>query len=1222
MGAAAGLRLGLQRTGHILSKVRFDVNKRALMLTVATAALVGTPAYAATVTGCDSNNTVNYTDIATKVTVPLCTSFANKGAAGNIIVDVDGSVEVSGPTGSTTTVTPAVTINSNNIVTNKTQIQFTNVTSAIGVQLDSGNSGALDNIGTIDLNGSGTTKTGILITTLTGATSTTFTGVPLPDSPAATPPTRPTAIDLESGSILEVQGDSSFGIDLATNTNLAGDILIGGSLSVTPTTAGETTGTGGTGVEILGNMTGNFTVESGGVIDATGPSSQGVLLSGTLTGAFTNDGTIEAVGTNTPSTTKANAQSGSALWIENNITGGIYNGGRDISSDTTTATAVISASGLISTPTIFVAPLPGATTPLVIGAAVDPDAVATDAGFGLLNRGDITGAATNSDVGVTTIRFAGVSSTANVVLTGGILNAGSITATGTTTVASLTTPIAVSSIIVDDYASVPEIVTSNESGGGTISATVGGAGEGVATAILVNATDTASGENGLVTQIVNAGSILASATTTDNTIGELQAYAIRDLAGTITSIYNSGSISAIVTPLTDGLQVATAADLSHSSSNITFMNSGTVTGDVFFGTGNDTFTVQGLPSSTAATMIGNINFGGTLGTGVDTLMIGGNDEADSVSGQVQEQGAGSVAVTVNSDASLYLKNNGLQSDGEPILQGSAVTTNLPVNSLTVDYKGTLGLTLAQAFNFQATLPALSAPVSPIVQLLPGSSGNINIMSGAIMNVTFGAFVTATNATGASESGPSEFVLLDAPAGKLTIASPSQIVNDIVGANAVPFLFTGAVCGYNLPGFTGTATSTTPNCAALSGVTDEEGTDSQLVLALTPKTVGPRPGQLPLTGYAQKMFPLANAALANDNALGAAVIAAGAGITNAAVGNALYQQIYSAFAPDVTGAIRAEAISLTDQATGPVGARQRALRMYAGQDGEATLWGQEFGERLQVGNQISAGGYNDSGFGFVLGMDAGDPADGRYGGAFTFFSGDADEKAPRDSKTTSQWYMATGYTDWRGKGLFLDSQLTVGYGDLEGKRFFDFGGVSRTADGKRASALLAGGATAGVALTTGGTVLMPQISVDGLTMREEAYSETNGGATTSTADDGFDLHVHQTYEQSLRGFAGFDVRQDLNFGGFFLQPEARFGYRYDLVDGMEKLKAEFVSVPSSTFTITGPDPARGNLIAGGGLATTTGAWSIGVNYDYVRGIGTPLAKDTISQSGTLTLLGRI
>ncbi len=346
------------------------------------------------------------------------------------------------------------------------------------------------------------------------------------------------------------------------------------------------------------------------------------------------------------------------------------------------------------------------------------------------------------------------------------------------------------------------------------------------------------------------------------------------------------------------------------------------------------------------------------------------------------------------------------------------------------------------------------------------------------------------------------------------------------------------------------------------------------------------------------------------------------------GRQLYQDIYSAFAPDVTGAARALAISLTDQGTGAVGARQRALRMYAGQDGDTTLWGQEFTQDLNVGNKTTAGGYDDTGFGFVLGADGGNPRNGRYGMAFQFYSGDTHEKSPRTDTTNSEWLMLTGYTDWRGRGFFLDSQASIGYAQLKGQRFLNVGPlgdqVSRDARGDRAAEFLSGGATAGVLMAAGGTVFTPQISLDGLTMREEGYTETSSTALIAIPkdQDGFDLTVKPNYMNSLRAFVGADIRQDLNLGDFYLQPEVRAGYRYDFIDGQEKVKAAFLSQdtdPANYFTITGPDPARGNLVLGGGLATTTGAWSVGVSYDYVRGVG---GTQTLDQIGTFTLVGRM
>ena len=368
-----------------------------------------------------------------------------------------------------------------------------------------------------------------------------------------------------------------------------------------------------------------------------------------------------------------------------------------------------------------------------------------------------------------------------------------------------------------------------------------------------------------------------------------------------------------------------------------------------------------------------------------------------------------------------------------------------------------------------------------------------------------------------------------------------------------------------------------------------------------------------------MFPLANLALVNDDQLGAAVINAGDPVNGVqltqAQGQTLYQAVYSQFAPNVTGASRALAIELTDQASGPVGARQRELRMYAAQPGETTLWGQEFNFALNQDANTGTIGFRDTGFGIVVGADGGNPSDGRYGGALTFYSGDINEKQPQLSQTNSVWALLSGYTDWRGRGFFFDSQISAGVGQLDGKRTISVGGITRTAEGKRDALLGALGMTTGVILTTGSTVFTPLISLDGMAMRESGYTESGGG--NATGGDAFDLKVETAYYDSARGFAGADIRQDLNLGDIYLQPEARAGYRYDFLSNATKLKASFASTPGTDFTLTGPDPDKGNIVLGGSLATTTGAWSIGVNYDYLRG-----NNGSISQVGTLTLVGRI
>ncbi|MGZ5925512.1 MAG: autotransporter outer membrane beta-barrel domain-containing protein, partial [Rhizomicrobium sp.] len=331
------------------------------------------------------------------------------------------------------------------------------------------------------------------------------------------------------------------------------------------------------------------------------------------------------------------------------------------------------------------------------------------------------------------------------------------------------------------------------------------------------------------------------------------------------------------------------------------------------------------------------------------------------------------------------------------------------------------------------------------------------------------------------------------------------------------------------------------------------------------------------------------------------------------------QIFSQMTPDVSGGTRQVAIMITDQETGPVAARQRLLRSYADQPGELTLWAEEFAGNINNKGRNDANGtltnYKDHGFGFALGMDSGSARGGWYGGAISYYSGDVSETLPRSSLTHEQWYMLTGYSDWRGKHVFLDTTGSVAYGSFNGNRSLVVGDQARDAVGKRAGLLGAVGATGGVFLKYGFLDVLPHIGLDGLATREEGYTESGGG-------DGLNLQVAPYYANSLRGSIGSDFKTSFNLFGATVSPEARLGYRYDLANSPVKLKAGFVSTgglgsPNNTFTFVGPDPDTDNAVAGLTLGAGTDTWSLGVNYDWIRG-----NNGSTTQVGTLTLLGRI
>ncbi|HEY2032488.1 MAG TPA: autotransporter domain-containing protein [Rhizomicrobium sp.] len=1180
--------------------MRFYVYKRALMLTAATVALLSGPANAATATtGCDSTNTTDYTDITKAVSVPLCTLYANKGAAGNITFESNGSLSIAS---STNTTVPAIEINSNNsvIMDAGSLIAFNDTAAAVGIQADQGQTGEIAVGGNINLTGSGTGKTGILIGNPANTTVGTFTGISDTTNNPDAPTGDLTAVVLESGSVLNVTGGSSYGIRLSTGNSVTGDILVDGTVLMQPTNLTATSSSGLiTAVEIDGNMTGNLLVGSGGVLTSYGAASQGLVVLGNITGFVQNLGFIDVTGRASPTTNGTNPVAGTAFAISGNVTGGIYNGGPVLSGDGVTA-ATIESTG--NSPTVVIEPaFNSATTalPVVIGGYTgDPSGT-----YSFINRGTITNTPLNPNLVSTAMLVSGASPTDTTTLTDGILNTGTISA-GSTTNANATQATAVTGISIGQYANIVTGITndlvSGANSGGSISAIVSGIKPGIASAIII-------APNATVPVINNAGTIVASATTTDPTNSSETAFGIIDQSGTLLTVNNNGTITAraaavvngTFAPLDNNANLAQSINLAAATSGVTVNNtgSGTITGDIVLGSGNDTInTVGSAGSAITSTITANINFG----RGDNALHIGENSQ---VVGDILQTKGASINITIANGGRLNATNNGETSSLRPIPTGTA--QNIVVSNLLLETGGELDLTVSNAYNINNAINA-----GPIIQAT--STGSITIQDQSTLAVNFGGFVSVSN-VGQSAA---QFIVFDTTTGNLHIADPSQVQTALT--TGIPFLFNGTVCAYGITGFTSDAT-----CSATSAL--GAGHDD-IVLNLTPKTAN----DLGLTGYAAKMFAPANAALAGDNTLGAAVIQAGVPSgtksLNAVSGQKLYQQIYSAFAPDVTGSARAVAISLTDQASNIVGERQRKLRMYAGQDGDATLWAQEFGQRLNVPNKTTAAGYSNSGFGFALGMDGGDPTSGRYGGALTFYAGSTHEKEPRDSSTNSQWYMLTGYSDWRGRHLFFDSQIDIGYGNLNGKRKLtidDVDGnllISRTAQAKRSSEMAAGGFTTGVIMNSGGTVFTPQLSVDALTLREEGYTESGGGA-------GMDLNVQPYYANSVRAFLGADLRQDLKMSSFFLQPELRAGYRYDFLDGAAKLKVKFAGDqttsptvdPGQPFSITGPDPAKGNLVVGGGLAVTTDAWSVGVNYDYLRGVG---GTGGTSQDAMLTLIGRI
>ena len=1211
----------------------FALKKQVLLLSVATAALAICPAFA------DPDPVL---DITTALTTPVATATANSdGTPADILLDTNGSISVN-------TAGAAVTINSDNSfeALAGTKISNENTSNAVGIlvdltsgtTIDATNDGCTDNCahtfegiteaGAISMTGSGNTKTGLWLegpTSDSGLPVTKFIGnIDMTGSTMSI--TGDTSVGVKIDSLAELDGNLTLGemtLRTSSNTSTLGEIgmdlegAVYGDIEATDklnVQGNDKTAAALIGMDIVGTVYGNLTLDKAGGLVVSGSGAEGILLTGSINacdptvsvgctsiGALVNEGEISTLGTLSTITQQTGNPLGSfGLAIGGSIAGGIYNAGPDALGDQT-ATASISVQG--AAPAVEITPFFETVdphVPIVIGVYTTE---MLDAGFSFYNRGSIATISPNFNDATTAVLIGGGDSIATTTLTGGLFNSGSIQ-TGAQNLAGSANAVKAIALDIASYAIIGDpnkdkytftfngfgtynytynnmankpnhndwaaLVNSNESGNGRIVATVAGAAGGEADALLIE-------DFSDVPSIINSGLISAVATTTNTKdTTTLTARAIVDDSGTLTFIQNNGTIAAATNKLDNDAQQAIAIDLrndtagSDAGKGVIILDQATndsaaaINGDILFGDGkNQVVDVEGATTDNTATITGNIVYGGGKKPGSDQLIIG---NFATVTGQITADALLGVDVDVRDGGTLNLLNNA---------DSGALTTY----DMKIEAGGILNLTVLESFK-DGMINALDT---------------IDLETGSKLNITYGSFVPTTT----------QYVLMTAPVSipDSLIVSDIDIYNNELAAK-LPFLF---------------------ESATLSTALSQDQTLNELILTVVPKDAS----QLGLTGYAAQILPFANQALSVDDPLGAAFVN---GITDQKTA----QRAYNEMAPDVSGGARGIAIALTDQSSGPVAARQRMLRMYGKQEGEVTLWGEEFAEFVNDPGDKSTGqtGYKDHGFGFVMGMDGGDPKTGWYGGAFSFYSGDIVEPLPRDSHTNTLWYMLTGYTDWRGKGLFLDTKVDVGYVDLKSKRYIsltipDASGTGSTnftdeADSHRPGLVGALGFTTGAILAYGSTTFTPQISVDGMSMREDGYTEHHAGPSTTGTGQGMDLQAQAYYANSLRIFAGTEVREDLDLGDFFVQPDLRIGYRYDFLNDPTKLKVNFANIgtldtptPGAQFTVEGPDPAQGNFVAGASIATTTDAWTLGANFDFVRG-----TNGATTEVGTIHLLGRI
>lgn len=670
----------------------------------------------------------NDVTVSTATTNPLLTSAPDGASPGDVTITAAGSVAVT--TGQT-----AVTVDSNNDVSNAGALSSNDANNSTGILLQGGFAGpqVITNSGTISLlenyTLADTDNDGDLDGTFAAPTSTNRHGIRLGAGAAFNG-------DIANTGAISMEGNNSAAIRLDARLN--GNLTSSSPVSVV--------GDNSTAFAILGGgpagVTGNVFLR--GNLTAQGTGVRGLAVEAPIGGQLRVNGSWSVTGYHNTLRTGSTTldaddlqQSGAAVDIRSSIAGGVTiegigveddldDDGDGIAENATTPdanddlTATVNVFG--GAPAIHVRADPGSNI------ALGP----TASTYGLHVRGNVGAFGVFDGFDATAIRIEG-SATSTATTAAGIALDGPITATA---------------VEADSYglylgvgASAPTTLVRREVTSSVISETAGDDAFGI-----------------FIAAGANASALNNSGTLTARLFGEAgNAAAITDLSNTLATITNSGTIVATVTAtdanLTDNIPppaitgTATAIDVSASSIGVTLNQ----IADTPF---TDDDTVDNDSASRPAVSIqGAIR----MGSGADAV----NLLAGAIAGDLSF-GAGADALTINNGATY----TGVLSDSD-----GALTLNV-VN-------GTLALQ-GQATNITSATFGASSVFTPLLSATPSQSTHL-ISSG---DITFlaGARVAPIAPAGLPVSGTHTFLTAGG-----SLIGAANVTGPITGANT-PFLY--------------------------------------------------------------------------------------------------------------------------------------------------------------------------------------------------------------------------------------------------------------------------------------------------------------------------------------------------------------------------------------------------------------------------------------------------
>jgi hypothetical protein len=1125
--------------------------------------------------------------ITTTTTTPVATATATNGAPDNIDVASGGSVSPTSPA-------VAVTLNSSNVVTNEGTISFSAVSNATGIQVLGGNTGSVTNTGSITISDNYTATTDTNTGLLTGvfAQGSNRAGIQVSGGAGAF------TGGISNFATISVNGDNSYGVDI--ETPITGSYL---SVQVTPATSstaetvasgtitvigGESAATATTGFHIgaTGAVGGDVTL---GYVSATGVGARAVDIEGAvggvvnLTGAITDTGYRSTARSNYPTiadlyTAAELQQGGVAVTIGANVGGGVILSAPPLDAITNASTAsdVIANTSILQTlqgtgsitsygasPALLIGSAANSVELGVVGAANTVFGEQGSGAYGLVIQGSITGNGVFDQVTTPNLPAAvpaaaiqiGLPGGQAAIIDGGIYNTGAINAlayqAGATAIhfyGGGQTP-----LIINDGVITANSVQENTATTGVPPVNVYG--------LLLE-----SGAN--VKSLVNNSAITANITGTGGVGGTVGA--IIDRSGSLTSILNTGTISAQATQtlITAPMPVtATAIDLSAGTTAQTITQSLTT---------NTTVTGSAAYNNTISYSQGQIvNYNGLVyqattatGVAVDPLdypsywrQIGAL--SPYINGSILF-GSGGANLTVNAGAVT----------GEIINLGPGSNNSLTINGAAGSLASATSVTgaieevdpsLAQAQVLGTAALAGSGNGSLTINVNNGTLTDTNPNAERINSINVGANGVLVVAADPAHGVNTQFIT----SGASTFAQGAQIGVTLL---SIPASLTQTYTVLQTTG-SGTLSAGTFGGAALSNAPWLYTALANYVPAAAPGD----PSEIELT-VTRKSAAQIGFNAAEASALDAVLAAAPA---NTVIQTALLTQntesglksVYDQLLPSQGQGL----FDALDAAAQAIGAMTSTAPEAASRVAGTSLWLQEINERVdRTGLQTE--GSNAKLLGIVGGYELMGPGGGALGLTLAYFNASEQDKALQIGAGVVASMVEAGAYYRRSIGHFtVSARAAVGYASFSDNRVFV---TSTTINNSTTGAELAassnwdglfydGHFSAAFEQPLGRFYARPEFSADFLQLDETAHNDSGGG-------DAFDLNVASRDSSRLSGQAILVVGRGWGQASW-LRTELRGGYREILSGSVGDTVASFNG--GNPFTLAPENDKGGWLTAG-------------------------------------------